>query len=66
VRETEKGVAKDAGISRGDVILRIQNEAINSVDDFEKAIKKLPADKSIAVLIQHRGSPAFLALKLNK
>jgi serine protease Do len=66
VREAEKGVAKDAGISRGDVILRIQNEAINSVDDFEKAIKKLPADKSIAVLIQHRGSPAFLALKLNK
>ena len=66
IREAEKGVAKDAGISRGDVILRIQNEAINSVDDFEKVIKKLPADKSIAVLIQHRGSPAFLALKLNK
>jgi serine protease Do len=66
VREAEKGVAKDAGISRGDVILRIQNEAINNVDDFEKVIKKLPADKSIAVLIQHHGSPAFLALKLNK
>jgi len=64
VRETEKGVAKDAGISRGDVILRIQNEVINNVDDFDKAVKKLPADKSIALLIQHRGSPAFLALKL--
>ncbi|MDP3840951.1 MAG: DegQ family serine endoprotease [Methylococcales bacterium] len=66
VREAEKGVAKDAGISRGDVILRIQNEVINNVDDFEKVIKKLPVDKSIALLIQHRGSPAFLALKLNK
>jgi len=66
IREVEKGVAKDAGISRGDVILRIQNEPINGVDDFDKVIKKLPVDKSIAVLIQHRGSPAFLALKINK
>ena len=66
VREVEKGAAREAGIERGDVILRIQNETINGVDDFEKIIKKLPADKSIAVLIQHRGSPAFLALKINK
>ena len=66
VREVEKGAAREAGIERGDVILRIQNETINGVDDFEKIIKKLPADKSIAVLIQHRGSPAFLALKIDK
>jgi serine protease Do len=66
IREVEKGIARDTGISRGDVILRIQNEPINSVDDFEKVIKKLPAGKSIAVLIQHRGSPAFLALTLPK
>jgi len=66
VREVEKGAAREAGIERGDVILRIQNETINGVDDFEKTIKKLPTEKSIAVLIQHRGSPAFLALKINK
>lgn len=66
VREVEKGVAKEAGITRGDVILRIQNEAINGVEDFDKILKKLPVGKSIAVLIQHRGSPAFLALKIDK
>jgi serine protease Do len=66
VREVEKGVAKEAGISRGDVILRIQNEMINGVNDFDKVVKKLPVGKSIAVLIQHRGSPAFLALKIDK
>jgi serine protease Do len=36
------------------------------VDDFEKIIKKLPVGKSVAVLIQHRGSPGFLALKIDK
>jgi serine protease Do len=66
VRDVEKGVAKEAGIQRGDVILRIQNETINNADDFDKIVKKLPTDKSIAVLIQHRGSPAFLALKIEK
>ncbi|MDD1605325.1 MAG: DegQ family serine endoprotease [Methylococcaceae bacterium] len=66
VRDVEKGVAKEAGIQRGDVILRIQNEVINSVDDFDKAIKKLPVGKSIAVLIQRHGNPAFLALTVTK
>lgn len=66
IRDVEKGVAKDVGISRGDVILRIQNEVINNVEDFDKITKKLPVDKSIAILIQHRGNPVFLALKINK
>lgn len=66
VQDVGKGAAKDAGIQRGDVILRIQNNLIRSVSDFEEAIKDLPAGKSVAVLIQRRGSPAFLALKIDK
>ena len=66
VREVEKGAAKEAGIQQGDVILRIQNKTINSVEEFDKLVNALPVDKSIAVLIQHRGNPAFLALKISK
>lgn len=66
VQEVGKGAAKDAGIQRGDVILRIQNTVIRSMDDFDSAVKSLPAGKSVAVLIQRRGSPAFLALKIDK
>jgi len=66
VLEVKKGAAKEAGIQRGDVILRLQNEVIRSVDDFEKTVKSLPVGKSVAVLIQRRGSPAFLALKIDK
>lgn len=66
VQDVGKGVAKDAGIQRGDVILRIQNKVIRDVADFNDITKKLPTGKSIAVLIQRRGSPAFLAFKLDK
>ncbi len=66
VQDVGKGSAKDAGIQRGDVILRIQNEVIRDAADFEKIIKKLPAGKSVAVLIQRQGSPVFLAIKVEK
>lgn len=66
VQDVAKGTAKDAGIQRGDVILRIQNSVIRDTTDFEKIVNKLPAGKSIAVLIQRQGSPVFLAIKVDK
>ncbi len=66
VQDVKNGVARNAGIRRGDVILRIQNKMIENVADFEEMVAKLPTNKSIAVLIQRRGNPVFLALKLAK
>jgi serine protease Do len=66
VQNLGKGAAKNAGIQPGDVILRINNDVIRDVADFEKIAKNLPVGKSVAVLIQRRGSPAFLALKIDK
>jgi serine protease Do len=66
VQSVGKGPAKDAGIQPGDVILRIQSTAIKTVADFDKAAKNLPAGKSIALLVQRRGNPIFLALKIGK
>jgi serine protease Do len=66
VQDVAKGPAKDAGIQRGDVILRIQNNVIRDAADFEKSVKKLPVGKSVAVLIQRQGSPVFLAIKVDK
>jgi len=64
VQQVGKGPAKDAGIQPGDVILRIQNQPIRSSNDFNQAMKKLTAEKSVAVLIQRNGNPGFLALKM--
>ncbi|MDD5115020.1 MAG: DegQ family serine endoprotease, partial [Methylobacter sp.] len=42
VQEVGKGAAKEAGIQRGDVVLRIQNNVIRDVADFDKIVKELP------------------------
>lgn len=64
VQEVMKGASRDAGLQRGDVILRIQNTIVRDLNDFDKIVKKLPVGVSIAVLIQRQGNPVFLALKL--
>lgn len=64
VQEVKKGPAMDAGILRGDVIIRIQNQLIRDSDHLARVTSRLPSDKSLAVLIQRRGSPTFLAIKL--
>jgi serine protease Do len=66
VQDVSKGAARDAGIQAGDVILRIQNNVIRDVAEFDKIVKNLPAGKSVAALIQRQGNPVFLALKIEK
>ncbi len=66
VQNIDKGPAKIAGIQPGDVILRMGNSVIKDANSFEKLTKNLPTGKSIAILIQRRGNPAFLALKIEK
>jgi len=66
VQKVSKGVALEAGIQPGDVILRIQNTPVRSASEFNAVVAKLPTDKSIALLVQRNGSPVFLAFKLEK
>ncbi len=66
VQKVGKGIAQDAGIQPGDVILRVQNTPVKDVADFNKTVAKLPVEKSIAMLIQRNGSPVFIAFKIEK
>ena len=64
VQDVKPGAAMDGGIRRGDVILRIQDQAVKDVKQFNDIVKGLPKGKSIAMLVQRRGGSQFLALKL--
>jgi serine protease Do len=66
VQEAAQGTAKEAGVQRGDVILRVSNNVVRDVADFDNTVRNLPVGKPIAVLIQRQGSPIFLAIKVDK
>jgi serine protease Do len=64
VTNVTSGAAYTAGVRKGDVILLINNVKIRDVEHFEQLVTDLPKGKSIPILIQRRGGPIFLALKL--
>ena len=66
VTDIDEGPAYDAGIRRGDVILRLNNVDVKSAAQFDRLIDSLPEDKSVPVLVRRRSGPLFLALKVPK
>ena len=63
VEVDEYGPASDAGILKGDVITMIDNREIESLDDFEEITDNLQSGKSVALLVQRRAGPVFLAIR---
>ncbi len=64
VQSVAEGAAAEAGIRRGDIILKLHGKSIKSTKQFLRIVKDLPEDKWIRVLIQRDGSPRFLPLKI--
>ncbi|GJM05754.1 MAG: serine protease MucD [marine bacterium B5-7] len=66
VENISAGPAQKAGIRQGDIILLLNNIKIKDSSHFYELVKELPKGRSIPVLIQRRGGPIFLALKLDE
>lgn len=64
VTNVQAGPARKAGVRRGDVILTINNIDIKDAKHFKDIADDLPTDKSVPLLVQRRGGPVFLALKV--
>jgi serine protease Do len=64
VEQVTGGAAQAAGMRRGDILLRIDNRAVDSAAGFAHLVRDLPAGKSVPVLVQRRDGPLFLALKV--
>ncbi|MDM8561823.1 DegQ family serine endoprotease [Candidatus Marithioploca araucensis] len=65
VRNVDEGPARNAGISKGDVIMMIDNIDIKNVSHFTEILNRL-SGVTVPVLVNRRGSPRFLALKVPK
>nr|VFK22246.1 MAG: serine protease Do [Candidatus Kentron sp. MB]VFK32640.1 MAG: serine protease Do [Candidatus Kentron sp. MB]VFK76009.1 MAG: serine protease Do [Candidatus Kentron sp. MB] len=66
VEKVEEGPAREAGIRSGDIIVMVHAIKIKNVRHLKKEVKKLRKGIPVPVLIQRRGNPLFLALKVSK
>lgn len=68
VRKVLSGPAKVAGISSGDILLRINGKTINGPRHFRKLVKALPKGKAVSAYVLKRNSqaPLYLAIKIPK
>lgn len=69
VMKVNSGALKDAGISRGFIIQRINDSNITSLDDLQKAVKSASTSKDPVLYIQGvwpTGKKAYFAVPLQK
>jgi serine protease Do len=64
VEQISDGAAATAGIQRGDVIAKLNNQTVTSSKQFKSLVDDLPEGKSVPVLVIRRSGPLFLALKV--
>ncbi len=64
--EDVKGISAKSELHRGDVILAINNSAVNSVDQFNELIKQIPKGRNVALLVRRGEMTSYVALKLDE
>lgn len=62
VKAVASGPGRDAGIRVGDILTMIDNNHVDNIEDFEKAMDAVEAGATIAVLVQREQGPIFIAL----
>ncbi len=63
VTEVRPGPAKNAGVRKGDLLLMLDNNKIKDSKEYKELSRKIPAGKTVSILVQRKGNPIFLALK---
>ena len=57
VQEVKTGsFADDVGLTRGDVVLEINKQAVNSEEDFDRIQSGLKSGQDVVFLVRQRGS----------
>lgn len=66
VQKIQAGPARKAGVRRGDVVITFNNIDVKDAKHFAEISENLPVGKSVPLLVQRRGGPVFLALKIKE
>ena len=60
----DSGVAAEAGLRQNDVITMLNQEQVESVEQFREVLADVPRGSSVPVLVYRDGSPRFFAFRL--
>lgn len=58
------GAARAIGLRQGDVITDINKVQLETVRDFDEAVKALPVNRSISMRVVREGQPGYITFKL--
>ena len=58
--------AADAGIQPGDIVMEIDNQAINTVKEFQTAAGRLKKESFARLLIKRQGRTLYVTLEVPK
>jgi serine protease Do len=59
-------ISLNAGIRKGDIILGLNNNPVNSSQSFNQELSKIPNGKTIALLIYRNGDTLYIPIKITK
>ncbi len=59
-----QGPAAASGLREGDVLVLMNSRPIAGVDDFRRQVAQLEAGSKVALLVQRRGGPQFVAIEV--
>lgn len=66
VQDVTDGPAFAAGLRPGDVLLQMDGEGVSTLEAYGEVRKSLKAGGRVPVLVQRRGGPLFMAIKVPK
>jgi serine protease Do len=64
VRQVGPGMAADAGVQPGDILVSINGQNIDNVAHLQRLVRELPAGKPVLLLVQRDDATLYLALKI--
>ncbi len=59
------GIASRSGMRPGDMILGINNQDVNTVEQFNQLLNKSKGGRNIALLVKRGNTTSFITMKLN-
>jgi len=64
VRSVGPGMAADAGVRPGDILVQLNSQPVKSAEQLQKLASELPAGKSVPILVKRGNFSMFLAMRV--